>query len=271
MCLQSQRSSPTLTKGSDYKKMMNGSFDSMDKSQFNSSVEDNHSYDIYEAHNPNAAARNFNGYSSAIPTKSTSEALNPSFDLAYKNEGFKDTSTFSSSHDNWQPSTNVSEYNYDDQTAGTDYVHNSSTLPLDTSLAMTDFTFNVKQGSDYSSQAPYQHQDACYSEPPEPPLPFDDSFQHDGEYPLLQPQPSAQYRFDYDPGRTSLLETDIDSESVDRPKSEILLETNLDDEPSLPVRSKSEALLETNLDDYATSHVPATFSRSKSQPLETAM
>jgi len=165
----------------------------------------------------------------------------------------------------------VSEYNDDDQTPGNDYIHNSSTLPLDTSLAMTDFTFNVKQGSDYSSQAPYQHQDSSYSEPPEPPLPFDDSFQHDGEYPLLQPQPSAQYPFDYDPGRTSLLETDIDSESVDRPKSDILLETNLDDEHPVPVRSKSEVLLETSLDDYASSHVPPTFNRSKSQPLETAM
>jgi len=101
--LQSQRSSPTLTKGSDYKKMMNGSFDSMDKSQFNSSVEDNQSYDIYEAHNPNATVRNFNGYSSTFPAKSSSAALNPSFDLAYRNEGFRDTSTFSSSHDNWQP------------------------------------------------------------------------------------------------------------------------------------------------------------------------
>lgn len=251
--------------------MMNGSFDSMDKSQFNSSVEDNQSYDIYEAHNPNAAARNINGFSSAIPTKSTSEALNPSFDLAYRNEGFKDTSTFSSSHDNWQPSTNVSEYNYDDQRASVDYIHNSSTLPLDTSLAMTDFTFNVKQGSDYSSRVPYQHQVSSYSEAPEPPLPFDDSFQHDGEYPLLQPQRSAQYPFDYDPGRTSLLETDIDIESVERPKSEMLLETNLDDEHPVPVRSKSEVLLETNLDDYGTSHGPPTINRSKSQPLETAM
>uniref|UniRef100_A0A1V1FT29 Putative CTL17 isoform B n=1 Tax=Reticulitermes speratus TaxID=60591 RepID=A0A1V1FT29_9NEOP len=267
----SQRSSPTLTKGSDYKKMMNGSFDSMDKSQFNSSVEDNHSYDIYEAHNPNAAAQNFSGYSSTFPTKSTSEALNPSFDLAYRNEGFKDTSTFSSSRDNWQPSTNASEYNYDDNTAGLDYIHNSSTLPLDTSLAMTDFTFNVKQGSDYNSQAAYQAQDSSYSEPPEPPLPFDDSFQPEGEYPLLQPQPSAHYPFDYDPGRTSLLETDIDSESVERPKSEIILETNLDDELPMPVRSKSEVLLETNLDDYATAHGPLSFNRSKSQPLETAM
>lgn len=31
--------------------MMDGSIDSMEKSQFNSSVEDDRSYDIYEAHN----------------------------------------------------------------------------------------------------------------------------------------------------------------------------------------------------------------------------
>lgn len=270
MWLQSQRSSPTLTKGSDYKKMMNGSFDSMDKSQFNSSVEDSHSYDIYEAHNPNSAARNINGYTANFGAKSTDEALNPNFDLAYRNEGFKDTSTFASSHDNWQPSTNISEYNDDDNTSP-DYIHNSSTLPLDTSLAMTDFTFMVKQGSDYSGQARYQAQETSYSEPPEPPLPLDDSFQPDGEYPLLQPEPPAEYHFNYDPGRTSLLETDIDSEPVERPKSQAILETNLGEQQPLSVRSKSEVLLETNLDDYAPVQGPPSFNRSKSQPLETAM
>ena len=50
---------------------MSGSLDSMDKSQLNSSLEeDATSYDIYEAHNPSAA-----------------EAINPSFDLAYRNQG----------------------------------------------------------------------------------------------------------------------------------------------------------------------------------------
>jgi hypothetical protein len=66
------------------------------------------------------------------------------------------------------------------------------------------------------------------------------------------------------------LETDIDSEPIERPKSEALLETNLDEQP-VPVRSKSEVLLETNLDDYAPPHGPPSFNRSKSQPLETAM
>lgn len=249
---------------------MNGSFDSMDKSQFNSSVEDNHSYDIYEAHNPNSEAQNLNGYSSSFPAKSANEALNPSFDLAYRNEGFKDTSTFSSSHDNWQPSTNVSEYN-DDNTVGPDYIHNSSTLPLDTSLAVSDFTFMVKQGSDCSGQALYQPQDTSYSEPPEPPQPLDDSFQPEGEYPLLQPEPHAQYCYNFDFGTTNLLETDIDSEPVERPKSQAILETNVDEDQPMPVRSKSEVLLETNLDDYTPGHGHPSFCRSKSQPLETAM
>lgn len=59
-----------MNKGSDYKKM-SGSIDSMDKSQLNSSLEeDTQSYDIYEAHNPSAV-----------------EAVNPGFDLAYRNQG----------------------------------------------------------------------------------------------------------------------------------------------------------------------------------------
>ncbi|PSN57210.1 hypothetical protein C0J52_05036 [Blattella germanica] len=265
----SQRSSPTLVKGSDYKKMMNGSIDSMDKSQFNSSVEDNHSYDIYEAHNPNASTQNFNGYSANFPTaKPANEALNPSFDLAYRNEGFRDTSTFSS-RDNWQPSTNVSEYN-DENAANQEYLHNSSTLPLDTSLATTDSTFDMKPEFDYGSQEGYQPQRAGYREPPEPPLPLDDSFQAEGEYPLLPPAPPKQYNYGYDPGRANLLETNIDSEP-ERPKSQNLLETNFDDDQPAPVRSKSEALLETNLDEYAPNQGIPAFNRSKSQPLETAM
>lgn len=54
---------------------MNGSVDSMDKSQFNSSLdEDAQSYDIYEAHNPNAAA-------------TTSDRSKQYADLSYQNHG----------------------------------------------------------------------------------------------------------------------------------------------------------------------------------------
>ncbi|KAL7298469.1 hypothetical protein TKK_0008256 [Trichogramma kaykai] len=60
----------------------------------------------------------------------------------------------------------------------------------------------------------------------------------------------------------------------DRPRSESLLETNLDEDR--PFRSKSEAILETNFDAYSPNepteltHLSAA-ARSKSQPLETAM
>ena len=261
--LQSERSSPTVVKGSDYKKMINGSIDSMDKSQFNSSVEDTHSYDIYEAHNPNTT-QSFNGYSDSYPTKGAAETMNPKYDLAYKNEGFRDTSTFSS-RDNWQPSGATSDYNYDDNAINSEYLHNSSTLPLNISLG-TDSTLDMKQdNTDW-----YQAQHPEYREPPEPPMPLE-SFDGDGEYPLLPPVPPSQYRYGYDPGRTNLLETDLESEPVERPRSQTLLETNFDDDQHVPVRSKSEALLETNLDDYMPVHEPPPFNRSKSQPLETAM
>lgn len=55
---------------------MNGSLDSMDKSQFNSSLEeDTQSYDIYEAHNPNAAT---------VPSAGTKSNF---VDLTYQNHG----------------------------------------------------------------------------------------------------------------------------------------------------------------------------------------
>lgn len=249
----SQRTSPTITKGIDYKKMMNGSIDSMDKSQFNSSVEDTQSYDIYEAHNPNTSARTFNfssDYSGA------NEAVNPGFDLAYKNEGFKDHSTYTS-HDNWH-STTTSDFG--DESPGTnDY--NSSTLPLDASLAATDSTLEMKRGIEYDNQGDYRSPVLLSNYPPPPP-PVDDE-----TYPLAPSLPTSYFQ----PNRTNIMDSGLDQEPILRPQSQMLLETNLDEEPPpLPSRSKSEALLETNLDLYIPPH-NSNFNRSKSQPLETAM
>ncbi|KAL1117916.1 hypothetical protein AAG570_004229, partial [Ranatra chinensis] len=118
-------SSPGLNKSGDYKKMA-ASLDSIEKSQFNSSnEEDAQSYDIYEAHNP-----------------STTEALNPGFDLSYKNQGFRDNSTFASRDTSAWQSTE-------------DYLHNSSTLPLTSSLAMTDSTADILK-PDYQQEPEYQ-------------------------------------------------------------------------------------------------------------------
>lgn len=163
----SQQSSPTLNKNSDYKKM-NGSVDSMDKSQLNSSLEDTQSYDIYEAHNPSAA-----------------EAINHGFDLSYRNQGFRDNSTFASRDNSTWQSTE-------------DYIHNSSTLPLNASLnALTDSTLDgLKSDRDY---------------------------QQDRDYPVYYERPKS----------SALLETNLDDPLPSpvpppRAKSEALLETNLD-------------------------------------------
>ncbi|XP_014255547.1 protein bark beetle [Cimex lectularius] len=121
----STQSSPTLNKNSEYKKM-SGSVDSIEKSQFNSSNEDTQSYDIYEAHNP-----------------TTTEAINPGFDLSFRNQGFRDNSTFASQENSTWQSTD-------------DYLNNSSTLPLNTSLAMTDSTVDIINKSNYQREPDYQ-------------------------------------------------------------------------------------------------------------------
>lgn len=62
-------------------------------------------------------------------------AINPGFDLSYRNHGYRDNSTFASG-DNWQS-------DYGD--SSTDYAHNASTLPLDASLALTDSILDMKR------------------------------------------------------------------------------------------------------------------------------
>jgi hypothetical protein len=87
----------------DYKKMSNGgSLDSMDKSQLNSSLEDNHCYDVYEAHNPRYSP----GTSAGGPGQKY-VGDNPAYDLTYRNEGFRNHSTFTSRNNSaWQSEAN---------------------------------------------------------------------------------------------------------------------------------------------------------------------
>ncbi|KAG8274927.1 hypothetical protein J6590_097180 [Homalodisca vitripennis] len=168
--MQSQTSTPTLNKSSDYKKMA-GSIDSMDKSQLNSSLEEEtQSYDIYEAHNPSA-----------------SEAVNPSFDLSYRNQGFRDNSTFASrTNSTWQSQE--------------DYFNNASTLPLHTSL--TSSTLNgVKTDPDFQTEREYN----VYYERPKSAALLETN--------LDEPQPSARQAAPSPPPRPrseTLLETDLD-------------------------------------------------------------
>ncbi|XP_052754555.1 protein bark beetle isoform X2 [Galleria mellonella] len=94
----STRSTETLTKGSDYRKMLTSttSMESMEKSQFNSSMEDNQSFDIYEAHNPSPGVMQLKQSTfmkkPASPEYSVPQNNSGLFELAYRNQGYKDAS-----------------------------------------------------------------------------------------------------------------------------------------------------------------------------------
>ncbi|KAG8238181.1 hypothetical protein J437_LFUL014057 [Ladona fulva] len=220
------RASPTPTKMSEYRKM-NGSIDSMDKSQFNSSVDDNQSYDIYEAHNPNAIPYGYSQFDQSAAGMASSNAT--SFDLAYRNEGFRDNSTFASRETCHVPPPPPPP----------PLIRDDSSLPLDCSL-MSDSTLDLKR----------DEEDEVTS---------NGTLPHCGYFYGMPAQQEGQ-----------LLETDLPAESQQEGQ---LLETDLD-HPVVPSRSKSEALLETNFEFVPVpseqDHFPL-FSRSKSQPLETAM
>ncbi|XP_071445359.1 protein bark beetle [Hetaerina americana] len=288
------RPSPTPTKMSEYKKM-NGSIDSMDKSQFNSSIEDNQSYDIYEAHNPNALPYGYSQFDRPVsgvpPTPSTTTSIGPSFDLAYRNEGFRDNSTFASRELPQIPSAGSTLVPLDpdhirrpvmappppppppppplvavgNESPGSNF--NSSTLPLDYSL-MSDSTLDMK------------HDDPTVDDDEDRELQYED----EGNVPYgstagtLPMNSHIDYFYGMPPQNDgghagALLETDLDQP---RPVSQFVPGDLYNEAASHPSRSKSEALLETNFDyiptpsEYGHEHFPLS-SRSKSQPLETAM
>lgn len=70
--------------------------ESMEKSQFNSSIEDNQSFDIYEAHNPNANVMPLKHSTfmkkPLTPEYSIPQNNNRPFNIAYRNEGYRDNS-----------------------------------------------------------------------------------------------------------------------------------------------------------------------------------
>lgn len=150
------RSTDTLTKSTvtDYKKMMsNGSIDSMDKSALSSET----SYDIYEGQQqrpPNSVS----GYNDILNQKYNDYAQQPratikkpsppetkvyglpeynsaAFELSYRNEGFRDNSTYGGMTRNNSISTYINEdtpiiHQIDPEDGASDYYGNSSTLPM---------------------------------------------------------------------------------------------------------------------------------------------
>lgn len=152
------------------------------------------------------------------------------------------------------------------------YLHNVSTLPLNSSLGTSDSISELKRdlrttnsSIDYDNVAVHNgmngagsHYDNSPLTPGSEPVPEYFSSNHSA---ATLPHPhhhNNHHNYYYE----------------DRPRSEALLETNLDEDR--PLRSKSEAILETNFDAFAPNEPTeltqlSTAGRSKSQPLETAM
>lgn len=254
--------------------MLNGgSLDSMDKSQLNSSIEDNQSYDVYEAHNPRYSPSTSDFKSTVQKYGAAQSVDNPVFDLAYRNEGFRNHSTFAARNgtvaaaaSNWPLQPNVQSTSVDETPTvypnnESSYFNNTSTLPLHSSLALTDSMSELKR--DIEASAAYD------------PVDYDSRRTYDTATltPSQASEPVPEYASDFQP---PVPPHPYHYEAESRPRSEALLETNFDTGEEKPLRSKSEALLETNLDAFLVNEpteltqLSAT-ARSKSQPLETAM
>lgn len=245
--------------------MLNGgSIDSMDKSQLNSSMEDNQSYDVYEAHNLRYSPSTSDFKSNTQKYGASQSGDNPVFDLTYRNEGFRNHSTFTSRSTNVWPIESAAETTTD-ETAAIDATNessylNTSTLPLNSSLALTDSISELKRDIETS---------VSYS-----PMDYDSKRSYDNA--TLTPSQASEPVPEYAPNFNPPIPPHPYHYHEDRPRSEALLETNLDTGEEKPLRSKSEALLETNLDVFLANEPTeltqlSVGARSKSQPLETAM
>lgn len=284
----------------------NGSIDSMEKSAYNSSIDDTQSYDIYEAHNPNPSGFAYNPTieyhksPSKFDTQFSTQNSNPAYDLAFKNEGFRDNSTFASNSNYQSRAESIQDTAITDQTpimhsessANTSYppseYYNTDTLPLNATLGKSDSTLELKReitenngyGGKYDGPAYVQHKPTFLAElknklpqngvaPKQPaynlmdlPTPPDPPRIQDGK---IQASPMTYAdkleNINYSPDYNIVaLE-----HPKERPQSANLLETDFDQavqrKPVPKSRSKSEALLETNF-DYFEPEVSAPISES---------
>ncbi|XP_046962256.1 protein bark beetle [Vanessa cardui] len=290
----STRSTDTLTKGSDYRKMLASttSMESMEKSQFNSSIEDNQSFDIYEAHNPNNIIQlkhsTFNR-KPASPEYSVPQNNNTRpFDLAYKNEGYRENSGASGA-----PSMNTVateelpiihhpgglQSPQDDDTISprseTQYF-TSDTLPLRGIDKSDDPLFMKreleKEGKMYGPYGAPNHGGQpklsflmeLRSKIPEQPQPGAIPTTTFGQRNIPDEPQYFDDRLPSPPGYS------FDTSSMNSPDPPYT--PDLPYSPDLHSRSRSEALLETNFDfENSQGHPISEDSRSYSQPLETAM
>lgn len=315
------RSSESLSKstGTDYKKMLaNGSIESMDKSVLSSEA----SFGAYDV-NPNPQPR-FNEYSvqpakrysppdtplktkiyGLPPTPPTPvEGLN-SFELSFRNDGFRDNSTiYSNTTRNNSVGTAINEdtpiiHQVDNDEYGSDYYGNASTLPMRVKGDNLSFLNELKHrlpeyeaprvSSGHSSFIPGSQDPNSNT--------TNQSFDNKIENLMFTP-PKAAERKDPKIRRPNAFVTpapeirrpDSYMKAVKKtprdsviPKSEYgrpktLYESSQEppQRPSVPppsqpyARSKSEALLETNFDDVVPpANLLTADNRSHSQPLET--
>ncbi|CAH2236667.1 jg20886 [Pararge aegeria aegeria] len=289
MTQMSTRSTDTLTKGSDYRKMLasTASMESMEKSQFNSSIEDTQSFDIYEAHNPNNIIQlKHSTFNKKPASPEYSVPQNVKYDLAYKNEGYRENSGASAA-----PSMNTvatEELPIIHHPGGLTSPQDDDTLsPTSDSQYFTSDTLPLR-GIDKSDDPIFFKQEleregkifGPYGAP-----------NHGGQPKLSflmelrqklpeQPQPGAMPTTTF--GQRNV--TDEPQYYDDRLPSPLQTpdypyDTSPHSSPDLSYpsdfhsRSRSEALLETNFDFEDSQMNPpiSEDSRSHSQPLETAM
>lgn len=285
--------------------MSNGSIDSMDKSVLSSET----SYDIYEAHQQQFG----NGKSAYAdprypesPTKLPAEPkvyglpdYSPQgFELSFKNEGFRDNSTYTGTRNN-SVGTYINEdtpiiHQVDPEDNTSDYYGNSSTLPMRVKNDNLSFLSELKNKLPDYEKLPKQKpvQSSFLPTPPESPYPRGSSTNtsqyerpvhspapkkpvHEYQKPevrrpnaFVSPPPDIRRPDSYYTAMRTAPESRPPPPPLNRPKT--VYEAS-DDRRAYP-RSKSEAILETNFDDETSLPNPLTSdSRSYSQPLETAM
>lgn len=315
------RSTDTLTKSMittpDYKKMVSkGSIDSMDKSVISSNISLG-GYDPQNIQQKPMAQKNKYSPTNSDSMMTKKEPNTPQYDpygnafeLSYRNEGFRDNSTFNTRNNSY--GTNLNDdtpivHHTDMDDTASDYYGKSNTLPIrqqnDNLLFLSELKnqlpeyeqLNAVNGSipTTAKSPPSEHAPSSFDsftggsrKAPSKKMstPKDEALQPIVRKPGDYAQP---IRFvDHDARRPSSYYTAMqnarDSRTVQpykptatvvkRPKA-VYESSAVYDRPIINVRSKSEALLEANFDETATALEPQMKSDSKSysQPMETAM
>ena len=218
-----------------------GSIESMEKSAF----EENHSFDMYEAHNP-ALINDYLTHASTLPSHATTSTANQHHFIATT-----PTSSF-------QSYENIPSSNIEDSTTIT---FNSEMFPLNTftptysnsnSNSVSEFQISPGSRSNGTNYRPnYTVQEIRSKFPSKRRL-----------------KPIEIRNLPTPPTPPQLKFKTVVAPVINRPKSANLLDNgNFEERLRLSPKAKSEAVLETNLDFEP----ECSLLHSKSQPLETAM